>query len=281
MLNEKLNLYNPEWLELVFSGKNKQYGAYELRQNYNRTMAKAMGIAFTVVISASCIFTFAGGHTKNVQPPSTKDSMITVVIPPVQPHRQEVKQAKPVEPAATAAPRSPAAPSIKYTIPHIVPGEVDENPPKIDDMAGKEVSNVTSEGKGGQEQMADPTQGQAQGGAGTDPGVDVNKEYKSVEIMPEPEGGAAGWAKFLNKNLRYPSQAQEEGKSGRVIVSFVVERDGRLTDIVVTGKAGYGMDEEAIRVLKLAKPWKPGKQNGQPVRVRYSIPMNFQLTEQQ
>lgn len=280
MLNEKLNLYNPEWLELVFSGKNKQYGAYELRQNYNRTMAKAMGIAFSVVITASCAFTFAGGHVKNIAPPSTKDSMITVVLPPVQPPKQEVKQAKPIEPSAPAAAKLSSAPSIKFTIPHIVPGEVDENPPKINDMAGKEVSNVTSKGEGGQAQMTDPTQEQAQGGAGTSPGVDVNVEYKSVEVMPEPDGGAAGWAKFLNKNLRYPSQAQEEGKSGRVIVSFVVERDGRLTDIVVTGKAGYGMDEEAVRVLKLAKPWKPGRQNGQPVRVRYSIPMNFQLTEQ-
>ncbi|MFD0794185.1 energy transducer TonB [Mucilaginibacter litoreus] len=97
--------------------------------------------------------------------------------------------------------------------------------------------------------------------------------------MPEPDGGLAGWTKFLNKNLHFPAQAQDAGVGGRVIVSFVVEKDGHLTDIEVTGKAGYGMDEEAIRVLKLAKPWKPGYQNGKAVRVRYSIPMNFQLSE--
>ena len=151
--------------------------------------------------------------------------------------------------------------------------------PTIKELDGAAVGTLTSKGDGGQVQAIDAGLMDNPGGTGTEPVVDVNMEYKSVEMMPEPDGGVAGWSKFLNKNLRYPYQAQEEGKSGRVFVSFVVERDGHLTDITVVGKAGYGMDEEAIRVLKLAKNWRPGRQNGTTVRVRYSIPINFVLTE--
>ena len=97
--------------------------------------------------------------------------------------------------------------------------------------------------------------------------------------MPEPDGGAAGWKKFLEKNLRYPSQANDAGKSGKVWVSFIVEKDGQISNVLVDKGAGYGMDEEALRVLKLSKKWKPGIQNGQPVRVKYTLPLNFVLTE--
>ena len=99
-----------------------------------------------------------------------------------------------------------------------------------------------------------------------------------LEVMPEPVGGAAAWAKFLQKNLRFPPAAQDAGVSGRVFMSFIVEKDGSLSNIKVDRPAGYGFDEEASRVLKLAKAWKPGVQNGQNVRVRYSIPISFQLS---
>ena len=100
-----------------------------------------------------------------------------------------------------------------------------------------------------------------------------------LQVMPEPVGGANAWAKFLQKNLRYPKIAQEEGAQGRVFMSFVIEKDGHLSNITVERKAGFGFDEEAIRVLKLAPAWKPGIQNGNPVRVRYTIPLNFQMTD--
>ena len=97
--------------------------------------------------------------------------------------------------------------------------------------------------------------------------------------MPEPVGGAAAWNKFLSKNLRFPAVAQEEGVGGRVYLSFIIEKDGSLSNITVDKAAGHGFDEEALRVLKLAKAWKPGMQNGQPVRVKYSIPISFQAPD--
>lgn len=273
MLNTKLNLYNPDWIELVFAGRNKNYGAFELRQHYGRTMMKAMLIAFTTIVAASVTYTYAVGKT-----PGEMGIIREIDVPPIQPPpvKPEKKLDPVVEPPA-AAKSQPAAATIKFPPLKVTSDELATNPPKIDDIAGKEVSSETTEGKGGQEQMGEPGIVDL-GGTGVEPKTD-NKEYINVEEMPQPVGGVDAWGKFLNRNLRFPPAAQDAGISGRVIVSFVIEKDGHLTDITIIKGAGYGMDEEAMRVLKLAKPWKPGRQNGNPVRVRYSIPMNFQLGE--
>jgi protein TonB len=98
-----------------------------------------------------------------------------------------------------------------------------------------------------------------------------------VDIKPMPVGGAAAWANFLENNLHYPAEARELRISGKVWVSFIVERDGRISNIVVDKPAGHGFDEEATRVLNLSPVWSPGKQSGQSVRVKYSLPINFNI----
>lgn len=103
--------------------------------------------------------------------------------------------------------------------------------------------------------------------------------FTGLEKLPEFPGGMEGWSKFLGKNLRYQEQAPSEEISGRVFMSFTIEKDGRITDIQVTKPAGHGFDEEAKRVLKMAPKWKPDIQNGEPVRVRYTIPINFTIQD--
>jgi protein TonB len=114
------------------------------------------------------------------------------------------------------------------------------------------------------------------------PGNDATESNKietiaTVEVMPQFPGGETAWSKFLQKNLRYPQEAIDAGVSGKVFISFVVEKDGHLSNITVMRGVGYGLEQEAIRVLKLVPPWKPGIQNGQPVRVQYNMPFNFQI----
>jgi protein TonB len=82
---------------------------------------------------------------------------------------------------------------------------------------------------------------------------------------------------FVNHNLKYPSLARRNGIQGRVIVNFVVEGDGTLSSIKVAKGIGDGCDEEAVRIIKLLPPWKPGSQNGKPVRVVYTVPIAFTL----
>lgn len=101
--------------------------------------------------------------------------------------------------------------------------------------------------------------------------------HQFVQEMPSPVGGLAAFYKYLGQNLKYPAQARRIGIEGRVFLSFVVEKDGSLTDISVMKGIGAGCDEESVRVLENAPSWNPGKQRGNPVRVRYAFPVVFKL----
>jgi len=98
-----------------------------------------------------------------------------------------------------------------------------------------------------------------------------------VENMPEFPGGEGAMYSFIGKNIDYPRMAKESGISGRVFVTFVVERDGRVTDVKILRGIGGGCDEEAVRVIRAMPKWSPGKQRGKPVRVQYRMPIKFTL----
>jgi len=106
---------------------------------------------------------------------------------------------------------------------------------------------------------------------------EVDEIFQVVENQPEPVGGMAAFYKHVQKNLKYPEQARRMGVEGRVFVQFVVDKDGNLTDVQILKGIGSGCDEEALRVVKSAPKWNPGKQRGRPVRVRMSIPIVFKL----
>lgn len=103
------------------------------------------------------------------------------------------------------------------------------------------------------------------------------KDFASVEVLPEFQGGMKGWGEYLQTALKYPDEARTKNITGRVILSFIVEKDGSLSEIKVLRGIGGGADEEALRVLKTSPNWKPGIQDGRPVRVAYTMPIFFQL----
>jgi protein TonB len=275
MLISNFNLCKSEWLELVFEKRNKEYGAYYIRQHYADTVVKAMLIAFATMITAIGVT----GVLIRVKPATER--MITVIndqvyqIPPakkIEPPKPKIEQPK-------AAPQSTApVNTTKFIPPVVVEDPKAEELPKIAELtgvigqetikgAGPGIAPIDAPGKGG-EGLGDAMGNAADG-----------KPYIAVENMPVPNGGSAGWAKFLQNTMRYPRQALDNEMSGRVIVSFIVEKDGHLSSIHVERGPGYGMDEEAARVLKLAKPWTPGMQNGNPVRVKLTLPVNFTFSE--
>lgn len=105
-----------------------------------------------------------------------------------------------------------------------------------------------------------------------------NEIYQVVEEMPEfPDGGMAGLMKWLSNNIQYPAKAREEGTQGRVTMQFVVNRDGSISDAQVLRGVDPNLDKEALRLINSMPKWKPGMQRGKPVRVRYSVPVNFRL----
>ena len=107
--------------------------------------------------------------------------------------------------------------------------------------------------------------------------VNSNRVYDVVEQMPSFPGGISGLRTYLNQNIRYPAEAQENGVQGRVVVSFVVEKNGQINDVTVMRHVDPSLDKEAIRVVRNMPRWTPGKQEGEPVRVRYNVPVSFRL----
>ena len=104
------------------------------------------------------------------------------------------------------------------------------------------------------------------------------KNFADVDVLPEFAGGIEGWARYLTANLKYPELARKNNITGRVILEFIVEKDGALSNIKVLRGIGGGADEEAVRVLNAAPNWKPGILNGRPVRVKYTMPIFFQTS---
>jgi periplasmic protein TonB len=273
MLISKFDLYKTEWLELVFDNRNKAYGAYELRQHNSRTMLTAMGIAIAVVGLPVILIGALMKPVVTAVPPLFK-------IIPVKTFVIEHPQlAQPHHPHANVSPppaQSSPANTPRLYVPVATPPPVTVQPTRVDPAPTGDLGPVTTGINDGTKGTGTPGTGT---GTGTSDGTGTTEPFRTVEQMPEPIGGAAAWGKFLNKNLKYPTMAVDERIQGKVWVSFIVEKDGHLSNIVVERGLGYGTTEEAIRVLKMAPAWKPGIQNGQPVRVRYTLPINFQISD--
>lgn len=102
-------------------------------------------------------------------------------------------------------------------------------------------------------------------------------EYCIVEMMPQYPGGLAAMLKYIRENMKYPEQAMKERIQGRVTVSFIIEKDGSISDVKAVRSVHPLLDKEAVRVVESMPKWSPGKNNGKPVRVRYNIPVMFKL----
>jgi periplasmic protein TonB len=278
MLISKFDLYKSEWLELVFDDRNKAYGAYELRQHYPRTMVKAMTITFISIVALSV------GVGILIKPAVTKadDAVKTTVVDLIH-YVKPPEVTPPKPPAHINSPALPHAASTPVAMRQFVPlvvttdDKAKNDPPKKSELATVAIGpvNVNAKGPSTGVDPGPPTPPVITNGSG------VVSDFHELEVMPEPVGGASAWSKFLRKNLRYPDMAIDQHIQGKIWVSFIIEKDGTLSHFSVDRGVGYGLDEEALRVLKLAPAWKPGIQNGQPVRVKYNIPINFQLSDEQ
>lgn len=279
MLDFRSNLYKGEWLDLVFADRNKTYGAYELRQHYSSRLILALFIASSLFVSA-----VAGplvykqlfkSDTRVDQPYDLPDEpSVDVILAPKEPPKSVAKAAAP--PAAA----EPIKTKKFVTFKPVPPDQVVEEAPTVKELTTAAIGSENVDGK-----LTNPGEnidilpvGPA-GGDGKD-GTEVsNLPFEIVEVMPSFPGGESAFGKFLGKNIRYPSAASEASIHGKVYVSFIVERDGTLTDITVERGIGYGCDEEVIRVMKRAPKWTPGIQNGKPVRVKYTVPVAFNISE--
>jgi periplasmic protein TonB len=276
MLGDKLDIMKTGWLNVVFANRNQAYGAYQLRKDNARTTNKALVIALTIFIVGISSPTIAN-MIRGYVPPAKEKDPIAVDLPTIK----DPVVAKPVkQPKQEAAkPHTPtvANPPMKVTRDE----EATKEPPldKIFDTATPGPKTLAGDGKG-----VDAIDKPVGTGENTDGGITEGTDEKSVftavEIEPSPMGGMEKFYSFLGNKIKYPTAAKEIGTQGRVVLTFVVERDGSLTDIKALRDPGNGLGDEAIRVLKLAPHWNPGIQNGKKVRVQYTIPVMFSLGDQ-
>ncbi|MBK8599457.1 MAG: energy transducer TonB [Flavobacterium sp.] len=262
----KLDLLNSQWLEIVFEGRNKKYGAYELRKSNSKTSTKAFiigAIVFAFLVSLPMLAKLIPDTSDDDA--SLDKKIVTVKLPPKE---------KPKENLPPPPPPPPKVDQVKFVKPVVAKAdEVTEEPPKITEIKDKKLGAETIKGDPDAELTVEPV-----GNGPKDVVEEDNNIYNTagIELKPDFPGGMEKFYKYVGKNYQVP---EEEGLKGKVFVSFVVEKDGSLTDIKVIRDIGYGTGKEAIRVLKSCPKWNPGEQNGKKVRVLYSLPISIQSAE--
>ena len=262
----KLDLLNNHWLEIVFEGRNKRYGAYDLRKSITKSTIRAFiigTIVFAILVSIPTIMRMI----PDAQEDTTLDQKITAVkMPP--------KKEKPKENLPPPPPPPPKVDQVKFVKPVVAKAdEVVEEIAVVKDLKDKNIGKETIKGDPDAELTVEPV------GTGVAAVVEEdNTVYNTagIEVKPDFPGGMDKFNQFVAKNYQTP---EEEGLKGKVYVTFVVEKDGSLTDIKVLRDIGYGTGKEAIRVLNKCPKWTPGEQNGKKVRCTFSLPISIQSAE--
>jgi periplasmic protein TonB len=275
---ETSTILTADILDILFDGRNKEYGAYDLRRTYRRRLTVSISVMLSVIFMLFIGFAFAG---KNKELPSdavkAKVIELATIKPPVQP-----VETPPPPPPAIKPPAPPA--QFKTTIfvaPKIVNDDLvtkDEMPPvdaltdvkigdkNVPDGLGDDLTVVAPPGDGDGKVIEQPTREEE----------DWKKTFTKVEIESDYPGGPRAWQRFLRNNLRFPDEAAEVGVEGFVVVQFIVDVEGNVSDVVAVS-GPKELQAEAIRVIKKSGKWTPAIQNGHKVKSYKKQPLGFKL----
>ena len=279
----KIDLYDPKWVDMVFAGKNKEYGAYQLRKGTSGRNIKSLLI---LVIAAALVGGFLAWKViEQKQAEEQQAYMEAMELAKLQKEaKKEEKKKEPVKPKIEPKKEIPVARETqKFTAPVIKKDELvkEENQVKQMDQLDDKVAVGTENKEGVKDRTVEAVRNDIAVAAPPPPPAPkpevANKVFDVVEEMPSFPGGQGALMAFLSSNIKYPVVAQENGVQGRVIVGFVVEKDGSISDVKVMRSVDPSLDREAQRVVKAMPKWKPGKQNGSAVRVKYTVPVVFRL----
>lgn len=277
-----VDLTSREWREIVFEGKNKDFGAYKLRESSPARHTKAIVwvVIYVAIILVLLILSVSGVFSKPEEEQITTATVqeIATVETEEEEIEEEEEQFQMPEPEEVVAPEE-VANQQQVTDLLIVEDEKIEEDKQVKNQEDV-LNNEAAVG------AVDITEGTN----------DLNKiivkeeviaapkveeeqpmNIAMVEQKPEFNGGEAAMYKWLSENIVYPSAASEEGVQGRVVVEFVVGKDGSITNVRVLRPRHPALDKEAVRVVKAMPKWIPGRNNGQPVKVTYTLPVTFKL----
>ena len=259
-------------LDILFEGRNKDYGAYELRKTYNRRITKAMMGTGAVIALLFLGWVLSG----------MKASHAAALIPPTDVELANVKEPdKPMPiPPVVKVQTQPVA-IRQFTAPIIVKTDVppDEKPPIQDELEQVKIGTANVKGSADEGIEGPPSTGAVAGVVEAPAKKDDDDGiFRSVEIESSFPGGVQAWARFLNKNLRYPDEALSKEIQGIVMVQFIVDKEGNISDVTtLSGPDDGGLREEAIRVIKKSGKWTPAQQNGRYVKSYKRQPVIFRI----
>ena len=274
-----VDLSSKEWRDLIFEGKNKEFGAYEMRKNSDARHNKAMILVVIIMALA-----FALPFLVNTMLPKAEANI-----------DEEIEQAMVNIDTDAAEEEEPEEEleRIEEQKPEVLPEEV-LNTVKVTELAIVDDDQVKAEDEIKTQEELQQTEtafGQTDFDKGTDD-LNVVREYKdelvveekkeetifnAVEQMPQFPGGEAELMKYISNNIKYPTMAMENNIQGRVVVQFVVTKTGKIGEVKVVRSKDPDLDKEAVRVVKSLPNFIPGKMNGQAVNVWYTLPISFKL----
>ncbi len=281
-MSKDVDLSSKEWRDLIFEGKNKEYGAYEMRAKSDARHNRAM-LVIIIVIAAVALLAM----------------LVNTVIEKAAARPEDQTEQAMVEMATEEAqeeePQEEEQQRVEEQIPEVLPEEV-LNTMKATELKITADAEVKEEIKS-QDEMKESTT--AVGASDFDKGtddlnvvrehkdevvveekkepVDDNKVFDVVEQNPVFPGGEAALLKYVAEHIRYPAMAQENNIQGRVVVQFVVTKTGSIGQVKVVRSKDPDLDKEAVRVVKSLPKFTPGKMNGHAVNVWYTLPINFKL----
>lgn len=275
----KIDLISGAWTDLVFENRNQAYGAYVLRKSTGKR--NVIAILAVILLAIACQI---GLTLKNIadEAAAKRQAMQEAVElsaleqkKEAKVERKEVVRQENVEKVVEKVKSS-----VKFTAPEIKKdNEVrpEDEMKSQDEIMSSKLSIGSFDVKGNDEGGEVLKAKEVIATEPVKPKEEENKVFDVVEQMPSFPGGNAALMNYLGQNIKYPVIAEENGIQGRVIVQFVVGKDGHISDVRVAKSVDPSLDKEAVRVVKGMPRWIPGKQNGQAVTVRYTLPVTFRL----
>ena len=277
----QIDLISNEWSDMMFEHRNKEYGAYVLRRQTGRRNVISM-IAVLLLFAAVMIFMIAKNAYEAYQKEHAVMDQVTELSALTQQKKKEAKVERKEIPVRQEQQQvvEKVKSSVKFTAPVIK--KDDEVKPEDELKSQDEIMN-SKVAVGALNVVGNDESGEvlkAKEVIATEPvkpKEEENKVFDVVEQMPSYPGGMGALMQYLSSHIKYPVIAEENGIQGRVICTFVVERDGSITDVKIAKSVDPSLDKEAVRVVSTMPKWIPGKQNGSAVRVKYTLPVTFRL----
>ena len=274
----KIDLIDNSWVDLVFEGKNQAYGAYQLRKTTGIRNLKAIIVMFVAFLAIAAIV-YAKVSIENYIAAQNAAIEADIELASLA-EKKEAKVEKKDEPEVEKIEVEKVKSSVAFTVPEI---KKDNEVKEDQEMKSQEELQETNTAigafnvEGNDETGGEVLKAKEVIAEPEPPKVEETKVFDVVEEMPQFPGGNSALMEYLGKNIKYPVVAEENGIQGRVVCTFVVERDGSITDVKVVRGVDSSLDKEAVRVVKSMPRWIPGKQNGSAVRVKYTLPVTFKL----